>query len=401
MPQSPPNHSAGPAKHIAIAIDLDHTVPWHHDCCEGILNFGQSRGWVCSIDPLLMVQGDAAQRQGQNGYDGVVGRIDASVAETARAQGIPVVNHWSNSPTKGLPIVEIDGRAGGQMVGEHLLTCGYRTLGLLDSRINKGYAQIEEGLGRVADGAGLEPPSLCLLDMDYDVAASRDVFGRFLETIDRWLKSLKTPAGLYISDVTLARYLAQRCVHLGLSVPQDIGIVAWNDDMSAMAVSPTLSALEHDWFKVGYEAAAMLDELMQGKAVHPLHRLITPDRIIQRDSTDVFLCEDELVRKAMQYIAENCRSELKVQDVAEALHVSDRTLYRRFDQEMGRSIKDEIKRLRIDRLKLVVQETQMPLGEIADSFGFSSAGQFSRYFGGIVGMTPSAYRVKFGAKDEA
>ena len=86
--------------------------------------------------------------------------------------------------------------------------------------------------------------------------------------------------------------------------------------------------------------------------------------------------------------------------MAGVLNTSVRTLRRKFDTELGRSISSEIKRLRVDRLKLMVQETAMPLGKIAESYGFSTPTQFSRYFSRAAGMTPSAYRKKFGAKDE-
>ena len=388
---------AKPTKRIAIAVDLTHVVPWHYDCCEGALQYGREQGWSCTVDPFLLAPGSP---EPTHAYDGVVGRIDAEVAQAAREQGIPVVNHWMNSPLKDLPSVGFDNRAGGQLAGEHLLACGYRSLGLLELEDVASAPSVLEGLGRAAADAGLEPPTVCLFDQAFRSSSGREAFCRIVDEIDRWLAGIKTPIGVYVGDAMMAQYVAQRCNRLGLSVPGEVGIVAWSDDTCATAISPSLSALEHDWFAVGYQAAAMLDELMQGKAVHPQHRLVAPTRLIQRDSTDVFLCEDALVKEAMQYIAEHCRQELTALDVAEALHVSDRTLYRRFDEVLGRSIKDEIKRLRTDRLKLMVEETQMSLGEIAEMFGFSSSGQFSRYFSTAVGMPPSAYRKKFGVKEE-
>ena len=150
----------------------------------------------------------------------------------------------------------------------------------------------------------------------------------------------------------------------------------------------------------GEGGAGVLDELMQGQEVTPQHRRVTSTRLGQRESTEVFLCEDELVKEAMQYIAEHCRQTLKIDDVAEALHVSERTLRRKFDTVLGRTVPDEIKRLRIERLKLIVEETNQPIGEIAEAFGFSSGGQFSRYFSTAAGMPPTAYRKKYGKKDE-
>ena len=391
-PPPPPRNSPKPSKRIAIAIDLDQVVPWHYDCCEGIVHYGRERGWSCTIDPLFM---DHARPESAGGYDGVVGRIEAEVAEAARAQGIPAVNHWMNSPAKDLPSIAINKRTDGQMVGEHLVTCGYRSLGYGGWEDFVGVPLVVEGLSQAAAEAGLSPPAVHMFDQASSLASSRESFGQFLDEVDLWLKELKMPVGLYIGDSTMARYIAQRCNRLGLAVPGDVGIVGWGDDVSAAANSPTLSVLEHDWFEVGYQAATLLDELMQGKVIHPQHRLIAPTRVIQRESTDVFLCEDEMVSDAMRYISEHCRQELRIEDVADALQTSERTLGRKFDAVLGRSVKEEITRLRIDALKLMIEETDRPLVELANSFGFSSPGQFTRYFSKAVGMTPSAYRKKY------
>lgn len=397
MNSKPTSNPANPSKRIAIAIDLDDSVPWHHDCCAGILHYGEAQGWSCSIDPLFM---DHARSGAVACYDGVVGRIDAEVAQAAQAQGTPVVNHWNNSPAKDLPSLAIDNRVSGQMAGEHLITCGYRSLGYLGVQGDLAASHCVEGLSRVAADTGLAPPAVRLLEEGFTFTDSREAFGRFLDEVDDWLTGLTAPAGLFVADVTMARYVVQRCGRLGLAVPGDVGIVAWNDNASTTALSPSLSVLDNDWFKVGYQAAALLDELMQGKKVHPQHRVVAPDRLIVRESTDVFLCEDALVKEAMQYIAAHCRQTLTIEDVAEALHVSERTLRRKFDAVLDRTVPDEIKRLRIDRLKLMVEQTDQLIGEIAEAFGFSSGGQFSRYFSTAVGMPPSAYREKFGGKTE-
>ena len=393
MNSKPPTQPATPTKRIAIAVDLDKAVPWHYECCEGALQYGREQGWSCTVDPFLLAPGSP---EPTNAYDGVVGRINAEVAQTARELGVPAVNHWLGSPVKDVPSVGNDSRAGGQMAGEHLLTCGYRSLGYLDMHEQSGTRQIQEAMGQVAASAGLAPPTVCLFDQASIFTESRSAFGGFLDKLDQWLAGLTTPAGLYVGDSTLPLYVAQRCKNLGLAVPEAVGIVARNDHVVLPAISPTLSAVENDWFAVGYQAASMLDELMQGQTIHPQHRLVPPTRVVVRESTDVFLCEDELVKEAMQYIAEHCREELTAEAVADALQVSHRTLHRKFEALRGRSLKDEIRRLRADRLKLMVQETTMPLGEIALSFGFSSHTQFSRFFSNATGMTPSAYRKKYG-----
>ena len=371
-------------------------MPWHQDCCEGILRYGRSHGWSCAVTPYLVGPGgqDAAGY-----YDGVVGRIDAEMAQAARAQGIPVVNHWMNSPAKDLPGIAIDTVSGAQMVGEHLMTCGYRSLWYLGGQADAEGARYVEGLNRATADAGLAPVETRLFEVGKEVASSRESFAQFLGELDRWLADLQTPVGLLAIESTLAHYMVQQFLARGLSVPGDIGMVVWGDDVSTSSISPTLTVVETDWSEVGYQAAALLDELMQGKTIHPQHRLIAPKRLIQRASTDVFLCDDELVSDAMRYIAEHSRQTVQIEDVAEAMMVSRRTLERRFEAALGKTVYAEITRLRIDHIKRVLMDSDLPLATIGQDCGFSNASYFATYFRKAEGMTPSAYRKKFGKKE--
>lgn len=388
--------SGSGAKRVAVAIDLDQCVPWHQDCCEGILRFGESRGWSCVIDPFLIGPGG---RETVESYAGVVGRIDAELALQARELGIPVVNHWANTPVLDLPGVHVDERAGGEMAGDHLVMAGYRQLGYLGLRGDRTSRRVLEGLGLAAERAGQSVPVSLVIDIPDSEISRRQWMSRLMSSLASFLGDLSLPAGLMVGESTIARYLAQLAPQHGVSVPEDLGLVVWNDDMSTSAITPTLTVIEHDWFEVGYQSAAMLEELMEGRVISPRNRMSKPVRLIERDSTDVFICEDELVRSAMRYITRHCRKELKIDEIADALETSRRTLYRRFDEVLGRSIKDEITRVRIGRLKVMLEETQQTLSQIAESFGFSSPGQFSRFFNHAVGMTPSAYRERFRKQD--
>ena len=142
MNQTSPTNPINPTKRVAIAIDLGPVVPWHYDCCEGILAYGREQGWSCTVDPFLL----ESASPDSHAYDGVVGRIDAGVAQAARDQGIPAVNHWMSSPVKDLPSVGIDKRSCGQMAGEHLVACGYRQLCLIDLDDVVGSPLVVEGL---------------------------------------------------------------------------------------------------------------------------------------------------------------------------------------------------------------------------------------------------------------
>jgi len=386
-----------PAKRVAIAIDLEEVVPWHQDCCEAILRYGRAHGWTCTVTPYLVGPGG---QDTAGYYDGVVGRIDLEMAEAARAQGIPAVNHWMNSPVKSLPSIAVDSRHGALVAGEHLIACGYRSLHCIGGKDNAEVVRYIEGLNHATSGAGLAQVQTRYFDTGKVVASSRETFARFLGEMDHWLAGLKTPAGLMVVESTLANYVVQQCLARGLSVPGDVGMVVWHDDVSTNSISPTLSVIETNWSEVGYQAAALLDELMRGEVNHPQHRLIPPTRLIQRESTDVFLCEDELVSDAMRYIAERCRQTVKIEEVAEALGVARRTLERRFDQALGKTIYAEITRLRVDYIKRVLMDSDEPLATVGFDCGFSNASNFATYFRKATGMSPGAYRKKHAVQDE-
>lgn len=86
------------------------------------------------------------------------------------------------------------------------------------------------------------------------------------------------------------------------------------------------------------------------------------------------------------------RSALNVADVAALLPVSRRSLERRFQQILGRTVLEEITRCRVERVKGLLEETDMPLKQLAKRVGFSSPETLAKAFHRQVGETPSSYR---------
>lgn len=376
------------AKRVAIAIELDQRVPWHLDCYQGILQYGAEQGWACVVDSYLV--GMTGQSDISD-YDGVVGRINEEVAQSARAHGIPVVNHWQNSPVHDLPSVFFDYRVGAQLAGDHLVACGYRRfahIGISTQAVNKLDL---EGLNDALASHGFGEPDTFEFAHDFEI--HREGVMHLRRVLTSWLQAQTAPVGVLSQQSVIARYLAQICAEMGLRVPKDVGIIVQlSDDVLALSASPTLSEVDSDYIGIGYESARMLDELMAGQQVDPLVRKITPTRLIVRESSDFYVSRDPLVTEAMRYIADHCRQTLRVEDLADALNTSRRTLERRFEEVVGRSVYSEITRVRTDYVKRVLIETDRPLAAIAQDCGFSSASHFTRYFSKEAGMTPSAYR---------
>ncbi len=158
---------------------------------------------------------------------------------------------------------------------------------------------------------------------------------------------------------------------------------------------PSLTALDMNWERIGYEAAALLDRMMDGEPAPQEPVLLPPAGIVARASTDFFAVEDPLAAKALRFIAENLHTSIDVHDVVKALHTSRSTLQRSFRRHVGVPVSKEIRRLQLEKAKrLLIEPETHEVKWIASQTGFRDATTFCRVFRRELGMTPGQYRAQ-------
>jgi LacI family transcriptional regulator len=111
-----------------------------------------------------------------------------------------------------------------------------------------------------------------------------------------------------------------------------------------------------------------------------------------RRSTDVLAVTDACVADAVRYIRGEHDRLPTVDDVAAHVRLSRRQLERRFLAALGRSLAAELRRVRIDRVKHLMDTTDLTLERIAAVCDFPDAASLSKLFRRSVGMAPSEYR---------
>jgi LacI family transcriptional regulator len=376
-------------KRIAIAIELDKPYRHHYDCCRGILRYAGERGWRTVIDPHLV---GMTGQGGVGEYDGIVGRIGLRAATAARARGIPVVNHWLNSSATDLPGVFADFREGGRIAGEHLLARGFRRFGYVGlTRDRVGPLELA-GFGQAIKARGFEAPSKLTVPRNFET--NSEVFARFRSQAHQWLAGLTLPVGILLSNEVVARHLVQICSELGLRVPLDVGIVTqFASNTVCQGLEPSLSTFDHDYERIGYRAAQLLDRLMTSRRRPPTKPLLIPPKCLTvRASSDAFVVADPLAAEALRFIADHARDAVTVKGLAGHLHTTRRTLARRFKEFLGRPVSDEINRLRLEYVKRRLEDPDTSLGAIAVECGFPSPSHFARFFRKMTGLRPKDYR---------
>jgi LacI family transcriptional regulator len=157
------------------------------------------------------------------------------------------------------------------------------------------------------------------------------------------------------------------CRQRGWRVPHDVAIIAgMNEESLCEYPRPSLTSVESGFERIGYEAARLLDRLMNGDTppIEPI--LLPPKGLVARESTDFFAVEDPVMSAALEFIAANSqRHEIGTEDVAHAVSIGLRNLQRQFREYLDRPIIAEIQRVRIERPKRELAQSKRTIHEIA------------------------------------
>ncbi len=105
---------------------------------------------------------------------------------------------------------------------------------------------------------------------------------------------------------------------------------------------------------------------------------------------------DESLAPLLEWAASRLGSELTVSRLAERAGLSNRTLARRFTEQLGTSPGQWLLGQRIDAARELLERTDLPVEAIATRVGLSSAVNLRRRFRAVLGATPGAYRRTFG-----
>ncbi|MBT7068982.1 MAG: helix-turn-helix domain-containing protein, partial [Verrucomicrobia bacterium] len=176
-------------------------------------------------------------------------------------------------------------------------------------------------------------------------------------------------------------------------VPEQIAVVgAENDPMLCNVASVPLSSVESCPRRVGYEAARLLDGLMAGEAPPAEPVLIEPGEVQTRVSSDTVAIRNLHAARALRFVWHHYREPITVDSVSAHVPVTRRRLQTLFHDHVGRTMQEEIARVRLADACRRLKQTSMKIQEIAAAVGFSSSLHLHRSFQSAFGMGPKLFR---------
>lgn len=324
--------------------------------------------------------------------DGIIAAVADSETEILTDFGIPVVDVIGVLRKSGVPLVHTNDRAVGRLGAEHLLERGFRNFGFVVYPEHAWSTERQAGFADLLRQHGFA----CQV---YEVPYPRPGTGgpesweQQQQGLVRWIQSLPKPTGLMCSTDLLAQQFLEACLRAGVIVPEQIAVVgADNDEPICRICYPPLSSVIINDDQRGYMAAAVLDKLMSGQPAPEETVWVEPVGVYSRASTDILAVDDAIVVTALKYVRDNACEGIGVDDVVRQVPVSRSVLERRFRKVVGRSINNEIVRVRLNRAVQLLCETELELKVVAQKAGFVSTSYMSAVFREKIGRTPGSYR---------
>jgi len=374
-----------------IALLVQTSSDWSRQIIQGIADYATEQGgW----DFWIEFRGLKEQLKfpaSWSGHGTICRLTDNRIQQSILKRRLPAVNvSWLGKHSSRIPKVISDERACATLAAEFFLKKGFRSFGYIGPDPTSNYPEtiLKEFRNQVETAGGV-----CFDFSYYELTKEAD-YHKQQQRLKQWLWELPKPVALLVWSSKIGREVSTVCVNHHLEIPDQVAILSIEHDPLMSALSPVpLSCINQAPHVVGYEAAKLLDQMIQGKPAPDEPTLIPPASIEERASTDTLFANDDLVREAIQFIRLRAAQEpLQVSDITQQLNVSRRILEHRFQKALHRSPASEIRQEKLKRITKLLQETNLTVSQIAVRCGFQHQEAMIRMFGRLMGMSPREYR---------
>lgn len=363
-------------------IDTKHVLmvlgSYDQSAHQGIARYASQHGWHLNVSILK----DFQLPEHWQGH-GIITSLNNSTAleKFVLNAEVPVVDLSIWREDIDLPRVVADNAEIGRVGAEHFLQTGHQHCAWFALASNPVSKARFEAYRDTLRAAGVE--CICL-----GQTSSQDP-----AYVTDELKALPKPCAIYTKSDYDTAWLLNLCLSAGLSVPDDVALLGADDNVLICEnqVVP-LSSVRHDLETIGYEGAAMLDQLMDGQVLDQRMRLVPPKGLRVRQSTDMLAVSDPTIREVVTHLKVNYRKAISTDGLAEQFGLSRRSLEIRFREQMHCSIRECLIRIRIAEAKPLLSRSNESIETIAALTGFCHAPHFSNTFKQQVGCSPTRYR---------
>jgi LacI family transcriptional regulator len=359
----------------------------------GIEKYAQEHGWHLSED----LAREKVIPWGWDG-DGILAWLGAGddLAEFVIKTKKPTVDFSFRRPELKFSRVLEDTTAAAQLSANHFLSRGFRNFLFYSDAQNWVYEERGQAFLKSMENAGRSANWL-RWHKSPAFRTDRLAWKRKREWLAKEIKAAPKPIGVFAASDGLALELLETCEAAGIAVPEEVSIVgAGNSLLAVDAMHTPISSVDVNMELLGYRGAAVLDDLMNRRAVPADPLRIPPFRLIVRKSSDLVAVNHPGVAQSLRFMWEHCHEPIGVNDLAKAAAMSVRNFYKAFVENIGRPPGSELHRIRIERAKKLLADSDEKMDTIAEMSGYESTNSFWVAFKRSTGMSPKQYQKQLG-----
>ena len=374
--------------HVALIVET--SLASGRDILRGIARYVREHGpWSTFHEPRSLEESVPGWLKDWAG-DGVIARVqNEQIARAVEQAGVPVVDVLGVIQPSSLPFVHTNDADIANLAAEHLLDRGFRRFAFFGLEGENWSQRRRDAFVGKLRAAGCP---CTVYETPREVHHAR-MWEDYADDLARWVAQLDKPVGLMACSDQCGPILLEACRRGGAAVPDEVAVIGVDNDEPLCEVSdPALSSVWPDHFRVGYEAAALLDRLMKGTPAPLGPVYLAPRGIVTRQSTDVLAIEDRDVAAAVRFIRERACEGVVIDDVVDHVSLSRSVLQRRFKQIVGRTLHEEMLRVRLERARGLLTQTDLPIALVAEKAGFNHQEYMGAVFRARFGQTPAQCR---------
>jgi DNA-binding LacI/PurR family transcriptional regulator len=244
----------------------------------------ESAGYGISVatytnGPEIVTVGDRLLAQGS--LEGAIlyrVRLADEGFERFRELGLPfiVINRLFDRPSANC--VGTDQTKCGYLATQHLIGLGHRRIGFITGITNVGsYVGRLAGYRQALDEVGVTPQRSWIVECDTDADSVEAATLSLLAQPDR-------PTALIAANDRNAGMAIKAATSAGISVPEDLSIVGFDDAEEAAFFTPPLTTVRLEWAQMAELATLMLCEIIARPAVSRLSIALEPSLVVRQST---------------------------------------------------------------------------------------------------------------------
>jgi LacI family transcriptional regulator len=175
-----------------------------------------------------------------------------------------------------LATVESQNFEGAVTATEYLIGLGHRRIGFIAGRPDLESARLRErGYRRALEDAGISFDPQLVRVGGYTREATEGPARELLQMAE-------PPTGIFAANDVSALATIEVARALGLSVPQDLSVIGYDNIPESALSNPPLTTMDQSIQEMGYEATRLLIERIADPSLEPVHQTLPTELVVRQ-----------------------------------------------------------------------------------------------------------------------